>query len=341
MLEQGLIPELFNEIMMNASKMEGRDRDETISRIMQIFGVKNYNAAVLTDQWTKMTNNGAEAVSSESTQALIDKYGKTPPPPNNPEFDAAKQIEEIKNILTETGQSYWNKQMEKLPEDVAKAIREGRDAASKVSGQKVNYLMSGFGDMPVYNTPSGVPTLSFNDRMEEARLASVDTLLRQAYTGIQEHFTGLSASEQNNAAKSGYYSSIWHESQGDLVKMWEIIQRNINTKPVDMDAAVQGFFDKRDNKHSGAWLRTGDYEAIDNLDNLRRNTKVDSPDYEHLMRAFRQLSAFNDSQRETVDRNNSLNAILQNNQLTAQKLYDAVVELSRKMGVNVVFEECP
>jgi hypothetical protein len=59
------------------------------------------------------------------------------------------------------------------------------------------------------------------------------------------------------------------------------------------------------------------------------------------MGAFRQLSAFDDSQREMVDRDNSLNAILKDNQLTAQKLYEAVVELARKMGVQVIFEERP
>jgi hypothetical protein len=124
MLEQGLTPDLFNEIMMMASKLEGRDRDETISRAMQIFGVKNYNAAVLTDQWTKMTNNGEETASSENMQTIIDTYGKAPPPPNSKEFDAEKMTEGIKNWWTQTGQVYWDGQLTKIYDELEKAIQK-------------------------------------------------------------------------------------------------------------------------------------------------------------------------------------------------------------------------
>jgi hypothetical protein len=56
------------------------------------------------------------------------------------------------------------------------------------------------------------------------------------------------------------------------------------------------------------------------------------------MRAYNQLAIFEASQREETDRNNSLNAVLKDNQLTAQKLYNAVTELARSMGVRIVYE---
>jgi hypothetical protein len=353
LMERGLNADTFSEIMKLNNKAEGGDRSAVVERMRQQFGLNYTNSAMLYDQWAKQTDYGTKAMSSEDSQALVDTYGKVPPPANSPELDVAKKIEEIRNWKTQVGIFKWDenfpniilKELRKAKQEYAEA--KGSRSAAGVSSQRVNELMSGWGDMPVYNTPSGVPTSSFNKRMEEARLASGDTPLYQAYTGIRKHFAGLTASEQNNAAKSGYYSSIWHESQGDLVKMWESIQRNINTKPVDMDTAIQGFFDKRGDEGllkaitSFAHVGNNDSAAKDRLYDLRMNTSVDSPDYEYLMRSFRQLSAFNDSQRETVDRDNSLNTILRDNQLTAQKLYDAVVELSRKMGVNVVFEDSP
>ena len=85
-------------------------------------------------------------------------------------------------------------------------------------------------------------------------------------------------------------------------------------------------------------MRTGDYDAIDRLNSLKENIRVDSPDYGFLQKAYSQLAEFDEHQRETVDRNNSLNEILKSAQ-TAQKLYDAVVELARQMNVRVVYEE--
>jgi hypothetical protein len=124
MLERGITPELFNEIMMMASKLEGRDRDETISRAMGIFSVDNYKAAVLTDQWKKLTNNGENPAPLEDMQAIIDKYGKAPPPANSPDLDAAKITEAIKNWWVQTGISQWDKNfIETLNKELQNAIR--------------------------------------------------------------------------------------------------------------------------------------------------------------------------------------------------------------------------
>jgi hypothetical protein len=67
-------------------------------------------------------------------------------------------------------------------------------------------------------------------------------------------------------------------------------------------------------------------------------TKIDSLDYDYLVQAYNQLTALEVPQGEEADRNNSLNAILKDNQLTAQKLYDAVTELARSMGIRIVYE---
>jgi hypothetical protein len=95
------------------------------------------------------------------------------------------------------------------------------------------------------------------------------------------------------------------------------------------DKAIEGFFDRRNNN---------DNLALGKLSDLEKGTRIDSPDYGFLKRAYDQLAAFETPKREEADRNDSLNAILKDNQITAQRLYEAVVELARKMDVSIVYE---
>jgi hypothetical protein len=73
----------------------------------QQFGINYTNSAMLYDQWATKTDYGEKEMSSEEAQALVDTYGKAPSSPNSKEFEAAKKIEEIKNLLTNMGISKW------------------------------------------------------------------------------------------------------------------------------------------------------------------------------------------------------------------------------------------
>jgi hypothetical protein len=119
-----------------------------------------------------MTNNGEDVVSSESTQALIDKYGTKPPPPNNPEFDAEKMTEAIKNWWTQTGEVYWNKQLSKIYDELEKSIQ----AYNKETGSNVPLppIPETFPKDPVPATPIEVSPKSAKDAMADLEVAASD-----------------------------------------------------------------------------------------------------------------------------------------------------------------------
>jgi hypothetical protein len=345
-LEGGLTPGLFNEYMELTKNIEGGNKEAIVERMRQTFGLNYTKADALYEGWNP-------AMDESSLQALIDRY-KNQPLPNagSPELGAAKTTQDITNWWTQTGQIYWdNKIPTTLAEELAKAIRENNKEAggntpvpfSLNDRESVRDVMGGFEDMTVFNE-RGMPVGSFRDKMEEANNAPPGSPLNQAYHGIQQHFSELTPEKIQTAQNLGYYQSMWREAQGDTMKMWDIIQRRGNANLIDRDTAVSGFFDRRGDtgigKSLGSFLHVGDNDstAMDNLRYLEDRTKIDSPDYSYLMRAYNQLTAFEVPQREEVDRNNSLNAILKDNELTAQKLYDAVVELSRIMGVRIVYE---
>jgi hypothetical protein len=131
MLERGLTSDLLNELMMMTGKIEEGSRDEIINRLMQTFNIDNYKGAVISDQWKKITNNGEDLTSSEDTQALIDKYTKAPPPPDNDEFGVAKNIEEIKNLWTNAGMLKWDENFPKAILDELEKARQGLPGAPK------------------------------------------------------------------------------------------------------------------------------------------------------------------------------------------------------------------
>jgi hypothetical protein len=202
--------------------------------------------------------------------------------------------------------------------------------------------MGDMGDMPVFSDMGAGP--SFNDRLEASKNAAPNSAEHQAYLGLQRHFSGLMYDDIQRAQQLGFYPSIWHDSAGDITKFWETIQRSGGVPDVNREDALSGFFDKRGDKGVlkglGTFFHVGnnDSTSLDRLNDLESNTQVGTNDYNLLMRSYTQLAAFNPQQRETVDRENTLNTILQDNQLTAQKLYDAVVELARQMGVRIVYE---
>jgi hypothetical protein len=124
LMERGLNADTFSEIMKLNRNAEGGDRSAVIERMKQQFGLSYTNSAMLHDQWAEKTENGTKAMSAEDSQALVDLYGKEPPPPNSPEFDAAKATQAIVNWWTKTGISHWDKNFPKtLAEELANAIR--------------------------------------------------------------------------------------------------------------------------------------------------------------------------------------------------------------------------
>jgi len=346
LMERGLTPSLFNEYMRLTGNVEGGNKQAVIERMRQTFGLNYTNASALYNGWKPGMNEA-------SLKALVDQYSNVPlPDSSSPELEAAKTTQAITNFWTQTGQTYWDKKIPTtLAEELANAIRENNKEAggntavpfSMDDKQSVKDIMGGMADMPVFNE-MGMPGGTFRDKMEEARNAPAGSAMNQAYLGLTQHFSSLTPEKIQNAQNLGYYPTMWYEAQGDPVKMWDILQRRGNIEPVNRDEATSGFFDYRGDsrlkKLVGSVTHIGDNDsaAMENLRDLQDKTKIDSPDYDYLMRAYNQLAAFEAPQREEVDRNNSLNAILKNNELTAQKLYDAVIELARNMGVRIIYE---
>jgi hypothetical protein len=125
LMERGLRADTYSEIMRLNNNAEGGNRSEVIERMIQQFGLNYTNSAMLYDQWAAKTENGTKSMSIEDAQELIDTYGKTPPPPNSPEFDAEKMKAVINGWWTQTGISKWDKNFPRtLAEELAKAIRE-------------------------------------------------------------------------------------------------------------------------------------------------------------------------------------------------------------------------
>jgi hypothetical protein len=345
-LEGGLTLGLFNEYMELTKNIEDGNKEAIVERMRQTFGLNYTGADALYEGWNP-------AMDDTGLQALIDRY-KNQPLPNagSPELEAQKTTQAITNWWTQTGQTYWDKKIPAtLAEELAKAIRENNKAAggntpvpfSLDDRESVRDVMGRFENTPVFNE-WGMPGGSFREKMEEAKNAPPESPLHQAYLGLQQHFSSLTPEKIKAAQNLGYYPSMWHESQGDPIKMWDAVQRRSNVNLVNRDDALSGFFDRRGDtgigKAFGSFWHVGDNDstASDSLDRLQDRTKIDSPDYDYLMRAYNQLAAFGAPQREEVDRNNSLNAILKDNELTAQKLYDAVIELARSMGVKIMYE---
>jgi hypothetical protein len=105
--------------MSLTSKAEGGGREGIVERMRQTFGLNYTNADALYGAWQKNPN-----MSSGEMQALIDKYKNEPPPANSAELSAAKTVEEIKNLMTQTGQIYWDGQIAKLIDELRKAEQE-------------------------------------------------------------------------------------------------------------------------------------------------------------------------------------------------------------------------
>ena len=122
-LEGGLTPELFREYMSLTSQAEGGDRAATVERMRQTFGLNYTNADTLYGSWEKNKN-----MSENELKALIDQYKNEPPPANSAELEASKTIEEIKNLMTKTGQEYWDRQLGELKTALENAKQKYNEA---------------------------------------------------------------------------------------------------------------------------------------------------------------------------------------------------------------------
>jgi hypothetical protein len=337
--------ELFNRTMALNYQAEGGGREAIVERTMQQLGLNKYTPTDdIVKSWFKTFEESGRDI--DKTIAAFKAKGaiKDIPLPNasSPELEWAQLTAQTANITVQTGQIQFDKLLPELLDARKKAEEELRNAGKKLP-ESVMGVMGGMADMPIFNE-MGMPGGTFREKMEEAKNAPPESAMNQAYQGLIRHFSELTPERNQTARNLGYYPTMWYEAQGDPVKMWDILQRRGNVNLVNSDDAIKGLFDYRGDsgakKFFGSLTHVGDNDsaAIENLRDLQDRTKIDSPDYDYLMRAYSQLAAFEAPQREEADRNNSLNAILRNNELTAQKLYDAVTELARNMGVRIVYE---
>jgi hypothetical protein len=228
LMERGLNSDTFGEIMKLNSHAEGGDRSAVIERMRQQFSLNYTNSAMLYDQWDRQTEHGTREMPKENAQALVNAYGKEPPSANSPELEAAKKIEEIKNILTATGQEYWDKQMKELPGEFAKAMQE-YNAAKTVAGTptKTNAgIVSNAAEQLKYQVLDGIKigTVSRKtDQMFDQTFGSKAD--REAYRTVNSIFsTALTSNDAGEREMAG----VFYDTIGALTNKQGIKEFNSN-----------------------------------------------------------------------------------------------------------------
>jgi hypothetical protein len=107
-MEGGLTPNLFNEFMRMTKNIEGGNREATIERMRQTFGLNYTNADALYKGWNP---NMTDA----SLRALVEQY-KNNPLPNLPqrggkdEYNSTIETMEVRNLVIQSGQGFWDKE---------------------------------------------------------------------------------------------------------------------------------------------------------------------------------------------------------------------------------------
>jgi alkylhydroperoxidase/carboxymuconolactone decarboxylase family protein YurZ len=197
LMEKGLNTDTFSEIMRLNNSAEGGDRSAVVERMKQQFGLNYFNSAMLYDQWAVKTENGTKEMSSEDTKKLLDLYGKTPPPPDSPELEAAKTTEAIKNWWTQTGISHWDDNFPKtLAEEIAKAVQEyNKKTGSNVPVPKPEELFP--------SIDHGAPlTLSDARAAVEEAQSNLDALKQERGGRMARGLGSTEASKALNEAKA-------------------------------------------------------------------------------------------------------------------------------------------
>jgi len=117
-MEGGLTPNFFNEYMRLTKNIEGGNKEATVERMRQTFGLNYTNATALYEGWKP-------GMSDDSMKALVDRYKNNPlPNANGPELEGMITTEKIRNAYTEAGQIYFDKNFPKLQSEFTKAQDE-------------------------------------------------------------------------------------------------------------------------------------------------------------------------------------------------------------------------
>jgi hypothetical protein len=171
LMERGLNADTFSEIMKLNDNAEGGDRSAVVERMRQQFGLNYTNSAMLYDQWAQQTDYGTKEMSTEDAQALVDTYGKKPPPANNPELEVAKITQEIRNIYTQSGMIHWDKTISDLQDELLRAIQEYKDLANEGTPTPVEETLGNLEAVATNPLSTGDDILSARNAAIEAQVA--------------------------------------------------------------------------------------------------------------------------------------------------------------------------
>jgi len=121
-LEGGLTPNLFNEYMRLTKNVEGGNKEATVERMRQTFGLSYTNATALYEGWKP-------GMSDASVKALVDQYKNNPlPNASSPELEWTQLTAQTANIVVQTGQIKFDESLPMLLEGRKKAENELREA---------------------------------------------------------------------------------------------------------------------------------------------------------------------------------------------------------------------
>ncbi|MDR0507764.1 MAG: hypothetical protein LBH32_13255 [Dysgonamonadaceae bacterium] len=306
-LEKGLTTDLFTKQMEIINNAEGGGRTGSIERIRQMYGLNYFNSAMLYDTWKSREASG-NPLDEKETEKLLNTFGKTPPTASSPELDAARMIEEIKNLKTDTGQAYWDDQISKIIEELRKAKKENDEVRNPKPADTRDMSPA---DVVRVRRQEYEAALKSGDA---ARIAEADRRLTEAERAVAATPDPMTA--------------------GD---MKDIAMRNMLIKsgmPWDKDRIT--FFTGDGNPLT----KNDDEQAYDRFMEYEKQP-VGSPAHQAYNEATDILGTFTPKQIASVNESNSINAKIPDvmTDKTGQKLLEVVIQLKDEIEHMTIREE--
>jgi hypothetical protein len=333
LIERGLTPELFNESMKMFDEAEMGDYGSIIARMNKTFGLDNTQSTQLYRNWIQHKDTPGYFDSKEFAQEL-EKYREKPPENNSTELTMLEEVGDIKKYTYEIGQWHLDQKMPLIAEELKNAWEEayGKGGTTDTEpGKHLNpYQPPEPPDPP--NPPPDPPNPPPDPPNKPPfPLPTVPETL--------EDLKKVVTAPPTPGAPTG---DIIRTAQNRAIEA-QVLEGKRRAEIEKMLIKEGTFWHKKDvaffTGNGLPLIKNEDEMAVDNFLGLYDKTANDSTGRNFLNMAVSQMEAFTPDQRTQADDKNSLNDVLLRNELTAQKLYEAVIELARQMNVEIVFND--
>jgi hypothetical protein len=291
---------LLHETMKFNMAAEGGGFEDVGESVMQQFGFGFNLADQFLKDWLQYKDMDSKAFAALWESHKAKYVDKPLPDTKSPELEWAQLTAQTANNQKQTGQIKFD---ELLPE-----VREERDnALAEYDEQKI-----------LSADTTGMSPQEANNHylkvLEAARRAKDPQTARWA-EGVAQNLE----------------ADVWNQERDEMINRRDMLMKTGMSWDKDKATFFTG---------SGTPSKNDDEKAYDNFTALEKRVGYDaSPERYYLDQVYAQLGKFDNAQREEVNRNDDLNRILAQSDLTAQRLYEAVVKLAEQMDVNIVYEQ--